>query len=365
MQAVSNSVAILGRGHNENAFDFIRFVAAFGVLFSHSFALLGQPEPKFYGGQTLGSLSVFVFFAVSGYLVMTSWDRTRSARVFSVNRGLRIFPGLAVCLLLCAFVLGPIVTAVSSVTYFASLKPFAYVASNLAMFTGHIENALPGTFQNLPIANTVNGSLWTIRYEIFMYLTLLGIVCMTSKSSCLIAMLLVSYISVWAIGTFQGLANPGALLWRLGMIGLGGQILNLAPFFLVGALLARVPSSYLRPQLAVIFAVAALLSYDSRYAIFVLWFTLPHCVLTLAYHAPKLINRFGKHGDFSYGMYLYAFPVQQTLTYMNVEKWWIHLPLSFVITLSLAVLSWKFIESPALKLKARSALVLGRMPVSS
>lgn len=355
MKFFLSSSPLATNAHSGNSFDLIRFVAAFGVLFSHSFALLGKPEPRFYGGQTLGSLCVFVFFAVSGYLVMTSWDRTRSIRIFIVNRGLRIFPALVVCLVLCAFVLGPVVTVFSPSAYFLSMQPYAYVATNLLMFTGYVGNALPGTFQYLPISNTINGSLWTIRYEIFMYLILLGIVCITARSLRVIAMLLAGFVSIWALGTYRGLAEPGILMWRLEVIGLSGKLLNLAPFFLVGALLAQVPKHYFDPRAAGGLAIASMLLYDSTVAMAVLWFTLPLCVLTLAFHSPKVLNVFGKKGDFSYGVYLYAFPVQQTLAQLHVESWWIHLLLSCLITLILAVLSWKLIERPALKLKPRFA----------
>jgi peptidoglycan/LPS O-acetylase OafA/YrhL len=164
-----------------NAFDLIRLAAAFGVLFSHSFALLGLPEPTYYGGQTLGTLSVYVFFSVSGYLVMTSWDRSQSARVFVLNRGLRIFPGMVVCLLLCAFVLGPVASVSSLGSYFATAQPYLFVATNAVMFTSHVVISLPGTFRDLPIPSAINGSLWTIPYEIFMYATLLAAVCATSR----------------------------------------------------------------------------------------------------------------------------------------------------------------------------------------
>lgn len=94
--------------HRDNAFDLIRFVAALAVLFSHSFATSGLPEPTYFGGETAGSLGVFVFFAVSGYLVQQSWSRQPDPRSFVLSRVLRIFPGLLACLLFCGVLLGPI-----------------------------------------------------------------------------------------------------------------------------------------------------------------------------------------------------------------------------------------------------------------
>jgi peptidoglycan/LPS O-acetylase OafA/YrhL len=274
-QIVEASGTSTARSRPENAFDFIRIVAAFGVLFSHSFALLGHHEPTFYGGQSLGGLSVFVFFAVSGYLVMTSWDRAESARVFAVNRGLRIFPGLIVCLLLCAFVLGPAATVSPLSSYFGSAQPYLFVATNVVMFTDHVVISLPGMFRDLPIANAINGSLWTIPYEIFMYATLLAAVCATRRRTLIITSLLVAYVMIWAIGTYNRPSDPGALLWRLGAINLTGKhLLNLAPFFLVGALIARAPRRFLNSKIAVIFAAASLVFNDWKFAIAVLWLAL-------------------------------------------------------------------------------------------
>lgn len=310
----------IGQGHHSNCFDLIRLLAASGVLFSHSFALLGLPEPTFYGGETLGSLSVFVFFAVSGYLVLGSWDRSKNSRSFIVNRSLRIFPGLIVCLLLCAFVLGPLVTTISGADYFSDVQPYKFVFANINMF-GDRSNTLPGVFSTNPFPNSVNGSLWTIRYEIFMYITLFAVVTAFRKSTHLIILVLLLYIGLWTIGKLAKMPDPGDLLWRLGSIGLSGKILKLAPFFLIGVLIARLPKSVLRPSIAFIFAFEAYFFRDSVVTIVMLWVTLPYCVLVLAYHAPNMFNQFGKHGDFSYGVYLYAFPVQQTVSYVGVQTW--------------------------------------------
>src|SRR6476620_5096719 len=96
--------------HTENAFDFIRFLAAFGVLYSHSFPLTGLADHKYFAGLSIGALCVFVFFSVSGALVMRSWERSPNLYKFFRNRILRIFPGLFVCLIFSAFLVGPFVS---------------------------------------------------------------------------------------------------------------------------------------------------------------------------------------------------------------------------------------------------------------
>ena len=337
--------------HSNNAFDLIRFMAALGVLFSHSFPTTGQPEPTYYGGETLGSLSVFVFFAVSGFLVQRSWDRNRSAFVFALSRALRIFPGLVMCVFLCAFVLGPMLSTSSPTSYFSDSSPYKFVYSNLAMLFIPRSNNIVGVFTELPFPNAVNSSLWTIRYEVFMYITLLAVVWLFAKSSKAIAAVLLCSVGVWVVGKNLGLDEPGDLLWRLSYIGLDGRILKLAPFFWVGALLARVPIKAINPVIALVGMVVLFLASRSAVAILALWLLLPYCVLAVAYHAPKLFNGFGKHGDFSYGLYLYAFPVQQTLSFYLITSWPVHFTASIAIALTIAIVSWKLVESPALSLK--------------
>jgi peptidoglycan/LPS O-acetylase OafA/YrhL len=340
-----------GLRHSDNAFDLIRFIAALGVLYSHSFPLTGQPEPTYLSGETIGTLCVFIFFGVSGYLVQKSWDRNRNPRSFIINRGLRIYPGLVACVFLSAFFLGPMTSMLPAADYLINAETYKFTLSNLTMFLDK-HGSLPGVFNHLPFPNSVNGSLWTIRFEIFMYIVLLVVVMAFRNSTVAHCILLGFFLCVWGIGKYIGLEEPGELLWRLNYIGLHGGILRLAPFFLAGALLARQPRSILNPYLASAGIVALFLFADAGFGIVLLWILLPYCVMTAAYHAPEPLKHFGRYGDFSYGIYLYAFPVQQTLSYLEVRSWPLHLGLSVIVTLCLAVFSWKCIESPALRLKA-------------
>jgi len=340
--------------HRDNAFDLIRFLGAFAVLFSHSFATSGLPEPHYFGGETAGSLGVFVFFAVSGYLVQQSWDRRPSPGAFALSRALRIFPGLFVCLLLCAAVLGPIATALPLLDYFSSQNVYKFIYSNLAMFFIPRYDALPGVFVSNVFPSNVNSSLWTIRFEVFMYVTLLAVSLMFKKSGIVIAGLLLSLCGLWAYGLYIGLTEPGQLLWRLGVLGLDGRLLKLAPFFLVGVLIAKIPPRFLSVPAAVFAFAATMLAYNAPIGIVVLWFTLPYCLIVLAYNLPAQLNKFGRHGDFSYGLYLYAFPVQQLLAQLAISttNWWTGFLTTVIVALTFAVLSWKFVEAPTLRLRS-------------
>lgn len=352
MESLSkNRVLAVGIPHAKNAFDFIRFFAAFGVLFSHSFPLTGRHEPA-PGGITIGTLSVIIFFAISGYLVKQSWDRARSAFAFAFNRGLRIFPGLFVCLSICAFVLAPAVSTVPWLDYFSNSEPFRFVLSNLVMFFQPLNPPLPGTFESVPLAKIVNGSLWTVRYEIFMYVVLVFLCVVSKHSTKAILLALLACLGAWVAIKYAGV--PEAIFWRINTIGLDGMsLLRMAPPFFVGALIASASHSFLKPRFAAVAVVLTILCSQTSFFLLAVWFALPYAVLTFAYCGPKCLNNFGHYGDFSYGFYIYAWPVQQTLSYLKVDTWWIHLTMGFALTLALAVLSWNLVESPALRLKKR------------
>src|SRR6185312_3238602 len=114
--AAADARAPAGRRRHENNFDALRLVAALSVVFSHAFLIAegseaSEPFVRLTGNQcVLGLVGVFVFFIISGYLVTGSFLRHPEPGRFALKRGLRIFPGLAVNLLVCALVLGALVT---------------------------------------------------------------------------------------------------------------------------------------------------------------------------------------------------------------------------------------------------------------
>ena len=342
--------------HRDNAFDLIRFLAALAVLFSHNFATSGRSEPIYFGGETAGSIGVFVFFSVSGYLVQQSWNRKSDPLTFALARMLRIFPGLLVCLVVCAFVIGPFISMLPITTYVSQPDVYQFIYSNLAMFFIPRYDALPGVFVENVFPKHVNSSLWTIRFEVFMYVLLLSAsYFFRNRQKLFMAGLLMVLCALWAYGKQIGLENPGQLLWRLDVIGLDGRILKLAPFFLIGSLIAQAPNHFLSVRWAALLFIFTAFFYYSSNGIVVLWFTLPYCLLVFAHNAPDLLNRFGRHGDFSYGLYLYAFPVQQLMAYygLSTSNWLLGFTMTFFIALTLSILSWKFVESPSLGLRTR------------
>lgn len=336
-----------------NNFNFIRLVASIFVILEHSWPLSGS-EPsgflKFTG--SLGFFAVRIFFIISGYLIYQSYIRSQSDWVYLYKRCLRIFPGLIVVTIVAMFIVGPIVTQKSLYDYFHHPLLWSYLRN---IFLFKIQWELPGVFNNNVYSNIVNGSLWTLIYEFIFYISLIVMAKLKffkNKGTLLIifAILFVIRILVYIYPLDNKfiffLVHTDLNLLFLIEFGL---------FFLSGIILYQYKEKVTLNNFMFI-AVCALwiISMYSEYLLFSSLIFLPYIVFFLSTH-PRLLflNNYMKFGDYSYGLYIYAFPVQQLIYYSMGEKLNVYamMLLSIVCTIPLAVFSWHLIEEPALKLK--------------
>lgn len=319
-----------------NNFDFLRFAAAFCVLVSHQFALNRMPEPKVFS-MSLGTFGVLIFFSISGFLVSRSWRTDPSSWRFLAKRFLRIWPGLAVVTLVAAFALGPLVTTLDTAAYFSHplLPDFL---RNLKVVT--VRYFLPGVFESNPYPKAVNGSLWTIPIEVRCYLVLLviGVVGLMRRK-----WLVVSGTVAFAIYYFAVVRDPE------------NHQFHFALYFFVGACLDLFREHWERRPLRLLAAAAALaivffLADAGRVAMLAL---LPALVVFAGTRSWFVLKNFGRYGDLSYGIYIYAFPVQQTVLWMGGKSLGFlpGLAIASVATVACAFLSWHLVEAPALRLK--------------
>ena len=338
----------------DNNFDSIRWLAASLVIVSHESALLpnGGTEPlaRVGGGfSTLGTVAVDVFFVTSGFLVTRSLLERRSLRHFVAARLLRVLPGLAVVLVLSAYVLGPIVTTLPLAAYLTDAAVPAYVARNLNLLVMDPQWGLPGVFADNRHPHAVNGSLWSLWPEVRAYGILLGLG---------IVALVAPRRAAVIVGV--GMAITVVAGWVLHEDPAGGgleplTLARLAPYFATGSLLyllrRRIPHAAL--LVAAVVAWAAVASTRGHPA-FVPMFTLAlaFAVVWLAHVPLGPLARWGRHGDVSYGLYIYAFPIQQALA-ARWPEWSLaaHLTASYVLTLACAFASWRLVEEPALRAK--------------
>jgi peptidoglycan/LPS O-acetylase OafA/YrhL len=328
-----------GRNNNFNA---LRMLAALAVLVSHAWLITlgpdaGEPLQE-ATGHTLGTLAVFVFFAISGFFITASFDRSPSARRFVAARVRRIIPGLVACTALLALVLGPLVTSLPLAAYFSAPGTWAFLVRNSVPIS-HIFT-LPGVFETNPMP-IVAGSIWTLPNEAFCYLLVLlaGLTGLIRRRSLLSALLL-CYAAGWLFIAGADIVLPPriealrllTLPFLIGMaLYLWRDRVPLSPLILVFLVLLAVLG---RTSPAYDALLVAALAYGS------IWFGYARLVPLRAY------NRFG---DYSYGTYLYAYPIQGLMVWLyGPITPWMNILAALPVTVGLAVLSWHLVEKPAL-----------------
>ena len=329
--------------HRSNNFDALRLVAALAVLVGHAWPLTGvSPIPE-VGGIRIYHLAVYVFFAISGYLITTSWQRSPRVRRFLAARALRIFPALIVLVVLTVLVIGPLATRLPLGEYFASPQSWAY----LLTMTLAAAYTLPGVFVDNPL-DVVNGSLWTLGPEFGCYLLVLAIGLLLRARG--------ARVVGWAVVT---LALAGLALVPLGIPQPLRQIPIAAVFFGAGALWAlaldrcdlRMPL-WSTPLVAAGWLVGAALVPALHLPL--AWIAVPYLALALGRASTPYARRFGRFGDFSYGLYLWGYVTQQFVT-STFGVLPIPVTLAIVVPAAsvLAVLSWHLVEKRALAVKGR------------
>ncbi len=344
----------LARGRDNN-FNLIRILAAIAVLVTHGFVLAtgrSDVEPlRAQLGTTLGLIAVDVFFVTSGFLVTGSLLTRRSLLDFIWARVLRIYPALILMVLLTVFALGPLFTSWPLEEYFAHRVTRLYLAKTSTLFAG-VAYMLPGVFETNPYPRAVNGSLWTMPYEVRMYAILAATWALLRLLPNFTARVFQSVVLL-----FTALGAIGAVAVHF-LLPVDPQYPRLFFMFFTGA------SVYvLKERLALNRAPFALCvtvlaaSTLNRHAFAVAYlFTLPYIVFYLAYVPGGPVRAYNRLGDYSYGFYIYAFPVQQMVAALvpGITPGGM-IALAGAATLALAALSWHGIERRALGVKSRCA----------
>lgn len=333
----------------QNNLDVIRLIAASAVILSHAFPLTTgsyrhEPLMELTDGQmSLGRLAVAVFFIISGYLIAASYDRTQDIIAFARARVLRIFPGLALVALLTAFGLGPLVSSLTAPEYFGSALPYSYVLRTIVLRS---PDHLPGVFQHNVFQGSVNGSLWTLFYEVTCYVVvgLLGVLRLLRKQIVFVVFLAAMLVP---------LPLPRSFVWHRDML---TAWIDLFRVFAAGMLFYGFRDHIkLRRDVALLAVVG--LAVSSHFHMLALFFPLlgAYLVLFLGFAPPIPLQTFLKGVDLSYGVYIYAFPIQQTVTqcFGGTMDPVINILISFPFVILFALMSWFGVEKRFLKLKKR------------
>lgn len=325
-----------------NNFDFIRLVAASLVIYSHSYPLLGLKPPdlitRIFPFTNGGTLGVWTFFALSGYLNTASIRRNKS-RVFLINRAIRIFPGLFVALLFCVLIVGSIATTLPEFKYIEQSSTWLYLYQNILLSPNYF---LPGVFADNLYKTAVNGSLWTLPAEFTLYLCLpffIKVLHLEKRGITVIAaILLVIVIASYSV-SFDRISTFG--------LGSASAVAKEALMFFIGAVLSfdRLDKSVKKVAISTILVLVFSRTYYAEIAFLMIY---PYLIINAGLIDIKLLRL---RNDISYGVYIYAFPVQQ-LIYLLLSKKMnacFMTVTAMLVTYSLATISWFFVEKPILR----------------
>jgi peptidoglycan/LPS O-acetylase OafA/YrhL len=340
--------AVMAAGRT-SGFDYLRLLLAAAVLCSHgidvSYGINATLD--FENGPIRPFIAIILpmFFALSGFLVAGSLERRRTLVSFLGLRVIRLVPALAFETVLAALVLGPLLTRLPLADYLRDPLLPRYFLN----IVGDIQYLLPGTFEGNPWARTVNAQLWTLPFELMCYVSLAGLAVFGAHRRRRLFALVVVGLNVVLLAGY--VINAGAAGWNTLPVAPGpslvlaflygvtfylyrdaiphSPLLGLASGALALVLLVHPATDYLVPPLA---------------AYFTAW-------LGLMRPRPSLLTR---SGDYSYGIFLFGFPIQQAVTQVlgpDFHAWGWNIAVSLPLTLLLAILSWHAIEKPALRLR--------------
>lgn len=335
-----------------NNFDVLRILFAWFVIISHSYVLNGQGATDPLANITdnylvFSYIGVKGFFIISGYLIFQSLQRSKSIGEYLIKRILRIFPGLFVVLaltLLFVYFIYPH----STIPYLFDPEIYKYFLGNLSLFMPHFY--IRGVFEH-QFTNAINGSLWTIEFEFLFYVILL-IVFPIRKNIKYTRFTLIALICLFTIGNMYFQTSLFTITKPVNL----GLTFELGSFFMMGSFMAcfewdAIPN---KPTLLIGAIILFLLTVVFKLNHTFLAFSLTIIILGIGKRKSTIASLTHKYlGDPSYGIYLYAFPLQQIIIYYVHPSTLTLFITSSIGAFILGYLSWNLVEKKALKYKQK------------
>jgi peptidoglycan/LPS O-acetylase OafA/YrhL len=323
-----------------NNLDLIRMILASFVILGHTIAINGKtgywvdPIKYFFPVTYSGAIAVKLFFFISGLVVTNSCLNKNSLVYFIISRTFRILPALLFLLLFSVFFVGPIFTNISLSNYFSSLNGLEYIRNNMIFRT---EYSLPGLFTKNLYNSAINGSLWSLNYEVKCYLVLICVFFIVGGRSKLILNIVIGAI-------FLDTILPTRIIFNA--LDTNPEIYFLPFSFAYGSFFA-INSNKIQINLLII-TLSFLI-----YFIFVgtnyqeLLLIIAFCNLIVFASSRKFILKFRPKYDISYGIYLWGFLVQQIIYFVLGQVYaGLHFLLALCTSIIFALISFVFIEKP-------------------
>ncbi|MCA7014484.1 acyltransferase [Dickeya dadantii] len=327
---------------DSNIFDIVRHTAAILVIFSHNYVLHGVKEPSF-NNLSIGGFAVLTFFSISGYLIAQSYINAKSNSEYLKKRILRIFPGLSICLIFTIYICCGIFGRDDFINWISSTKPlYPYFHFLLLKGVSYPESYLNYFTSDYIYKNSINGSLWTLFFEVFDYA-----------------------LTLFFLGLFKRKIK-GAILFLLGSILIQSAciIANINTYYIVNATFLSIAFSigivlFLTKEhwkedrrikliltLTSILFIAISTTGNILYPLLPLGWGVLVLIISFSFKDKIIKRRF----DFSYGIYIYAFPIQQIIINVFHTGMISDFIYSMIISIAIAALSWLLVEKPALKI---------------
>ena len=328
----------------KNSFDFLRFLFAFSVFVTH-FGILSNTN--LFWWPISGTMGVSGFFVISGFLIMRSFIRCKNIGDYAIKRLRRIVPAYMLIVILCALSLS-LISSLPIHDYFSSKVFFKYLLANLS-FLNFIQPTLPEVFTNNPLP-FVNGSLWTIKIELTLYAFVPILAIFSKRKSIFIfaGLYILAFLFIYYMTYLYQQTNNGLYII------LRRQFLGQFRFFISGIIMLfyfDTIKNNLKYFLPISLIIVLLHYFFSHWTIdFLFPFSFAVVIVSFVYGFKKL-SVLTKYGDFSYGFYLFHFPVIQTMIYFGFfkENPVLLFVLCFFVILLLSVLSWHLLEKRVLK----------------
>ncbi|UUX92730.1 acyltransferase family protein [Methanoplanus endosymbiosus] len=318
-----------------NNFDLLRFLAAGSIIFSHCFALsLGYANVHLFDWHLLvGQFGLATLLVISGYLITKSWEKKPEPRTYFKKRALRLFPGMLTSILFIMFVIGPVNTSYTLREYFLRLAdPQTWMAMPF-----YINGWAIGIFTENPVTY-VNAPLWTIPFEFMLYVFVAAFGIMGI---------------LWRKRTLLPIIFSTVLLWAVWYDNPALNKIRFAAYFLIGSYLYvnREKIEY-KLWLSALLFIPVIVFFKTPFMFVFALIAIPYFVLCIAYLPIGILHKFGVKGDPSYGMYIYSYPIQQTiLHFIPAIAVGQLIGLTFAAVIPMAYASWHLIEKKALSMK--------------
>lgn len=326
-----------------NSLNAIRLVLATLVIVSHSWPVGGYGRDPYIGDQSLGGWAVAGFFAISGYLIYGSRENSRSLWRFLKARFFRIYPAFIACLAGIAFIIAPLSLLIDDNSELKPRSNLGYIYHNMFLIIN--QRGIGGTLRDVPHRDVWNSPLWTLGWEVICYIGIGVLVTLLPRK--VMKWVIPAILVICAVMTAYGVLTE----WRWNSD--EAKLFRLVGYFAAGSTIYlyrdKIPDNKWLAVSALGFVILTIMS-----GTFQVLAPLPLAYLMMyaGIHLP--FPEVGRKNDISYGMYIWAFPVQQLLAILlpnQIVPVWVFVIISVLLTIPLAWASWRLIEKPAIALK--------------